>query len=203
MDDVRAVMDAVGSERAALFGISEGGAMSMLFAATYPERTQALVLYGTYAAFPHLRAAAGGFEAFLDADVETSWGTGASLARLRAVEGRGRAFPAMVGALRAAGRQPVGGARAHAHEQRASTSAISCRRSASRRSSCIAPATRASTSRAAAISRSTSPARKYVELPGDRSRPVGRRRRPHRRRDGGIPDRRARPTSSPTASSRP
>ena len=38
MDDVRAVMDAVGSERAALFGISEGGAMSMLFAATYPER---------------------------------------------------------------------------------------------------------------------------------------------------------------------
>jgi pimeloyl-ACP methyl ester carboxylesterase len=36
MDDVRAVMDAVGSERAALFGISEGGAMSMLFSATYP-----------------------------------------------------------------------------------------------------------------------------------------------------------------------
>ena len=41
MDDVRAVMDAVRSKRAALFGISEGGAMSMLFAATYPERTQA------------------------------------------------------------------------------------------------------------------------------------------------------------------
>ena len=47
MDDVRAVMDAVGSERAALFGISEGGPMCMLFAATYPERTSALVLYGT------------------------------------------------------------------------------------------------------------------------------------------------------------
>src|SRR5688572_25038433 len=44
MDDVRAVMDAVGSERAALFGMSEGGAMSMLFAATYPERTQSLIL---------------------------------------------------------------------------------------------------------------------------------------------------------------
>jgi pimeloyl-ACP methyl ester carboxylesterase len=44
MDDVRAVMDAAGSERAAVFGISEGGAMSMLFAATYPERTRALVL---------------------------------------------------------------------------------------------------------------------------------------------------------------
>jgi pimeloyl-ACP methyl ester carboxylesterase len=46
MDDVRAVMDAVGSERAALIGESEGGPMSMLFAATYPERTLALVLAG-------------------------------------------------------------------------------------------------------------------------------------------------------------
>jgi pimeloyl-ACP methyl ester carboxylesterase len=49
MDDVRAVMDAAGSERAALFGVSEGGPMSMLFATTYPERVSALVLYGTYA----------------------------------------------------------------------------------------------------------------------------------------------------------
>jgi pimeloyl-ACP methyl ester carboxylesterase len=49
MDDVRAVMDAVGSERAALFGHSEGGNMSMLFAAAYPERTVALVLFGVYA----------------------------------------------------------------------------------------------------------------------------------------------------------
>lgn len=49
MDDVRAVMDAVGSDRAALFGISEGGPMSLLFAATYPARTAALVIYGSYA----------------------------------------------------------------------------------------------------------------------------------------------------------
>lgn len=49
MDDVRAVMDAVGSEQAALFGYSEGGPMCVLFAATYPERTRALVVYGTYA----------------------------------------------------------------------------------------------------------------------------------------------------------
>lgn len=49
MDDVRAVMDAVGSDRAALFGVSEGGPMSALFAATYPERTSALIMYGTYA----------------------------------------------------------------------------------------------------------------------------------------------------------
>src|SRR6266545_1290601 len=48
MDDVRAVMDAVGSGRAALFGSSEGAAMSLLFAATYPERTAALVLSSAY-----------------------------------------------------------------------------------------------------------------------------------------------------------
>jgi pimeloyl-ACP methyl ester carboxylesterase len=49
MDDVRAVLDAVGSERAALCGVSEGGPMSALFAATYPEKTSALVMIGTYA----------------------------------------------------------------------------------------------------------------------------------------------------------
>lgn len=47
--DVRAVMDAVGSDRAAICGWSEGGAMSLMFAATYPERTAALVLFGSYA----------------------------------------------------------------------------------------------------------------------------------------------------------
>jgi class 3 adenylate cyclase len=49
MDDVRAVMDAVGSERAALLGHSEGGNMCVLFTATYPDRTAALVLVGCYA----------------------------------------------------------------------------------------------------------------------------------------------------------
>jgi class 3 adenylate cyclase len=49
MDDVRAVMDAVGSKQAALFAISEGGPMSLLFAATYPDRTLALAIYGSYA----------------------------------------------------------------------------------------------------------------------------------------------------------
>src|ERR1700722_19366702 len=51
MDDVRAVMDAAGSGRAVLLGASEGAPMSILFAATYPERTRALVLYGGYAHF--------------------------------------------------------------------------------------------------------------------------------------------------------
>src|SRR5919109_1646457 len=45
MDDIRAVLDAVGSERAALLGFSEGAALSVLFAATYPHRTTGLILY--------------------------------------------------------------------------------------------------------------------------------------------------------------
>jgi class 3 adenylate cyclase len=49
MDDVRAVMDAAGSQRAALLGFSEGGPMSILFAATYPDRVSALILYGSMA----------------------------------------------------------------------------------------------------------------------------------------------------------
>ena len=49
MDDVRAVMDAVSSAEAALFGYSEGGPMCALFAATYPERTVALILMGAWA----------------------------------------------------------------------------------------------------------------------------------------------------------
>jgi len=49
MDDLRAVMDAAGCERPAIFGISEGGPMSVLFAASQPDRVGSLVLYGTYA----------------------------------------------------------------------------------------------------------------------------------------------------------
>jgi class 3 adenylate cyclase len=51
MDDVRAVMDAAGSTRAAIMGVSEGGPMTALFAATYPERTAATILYGTGATY--------------------------------------------------------------------------------------------------------------------------------------------------------
>jgi class 3 adenylate cyclase len=74
MDDVRAVMDAAGSERAALFGVSEGGPMSLLFAATYPQRAQALVLYGAYARQPKLSS-----DEELRKDLERVdrlWGTG-------------------------------------------------------------------------------------------------------------------------------
>jgi class 3 adenylate cyclase/pimeloyl-ACP methyl ester carboxylesterase len=83
MDDIRAVMDAVGSERAALMGWSESGPISVVFAATYPERVESLVLVGTF-------ARALGSEDWgwgLDPDIaqqliriaEDGWGTGAAL----------------------------------------------------------------------------------------------------------------------------
>jgi pimeloyl-ACP methyl ester carboxylesterase/DNA-binding winged helix-turn-helix (wHTH) protein len=49
MDDVRAVLNAAGSRRAVLLGVSEGGPMCSLFAATYPDQTEALIMFGTYA----------------------------------------------------------------------------------------------------------------------------------------------------------
>jgi pimeloyl-ACP methyl ester carboxylesterase len=79
MDDLRAVMDAVGSHRATLFGHSEGGNMCMLFSATYPERTEGLILTGSYAR--RIRSAdypwAPTWEERLEAIAETerSWGT--------------------------------------------------------------------------------------------------------------------------------
>ena len=77
MDDVRAVMDAAGSERAALFGLSEGGPMSMLFAATHPGRATHLVLFGT---FSHASAGSTiGDQFFSRFDFETmrrEWGSG-------------------------------------------------------------------------------------------------------------------------------
>jgi pimeloyl-ACP methyl ester carboxylesterase/class 3 adenylate cyclase len=78
MDDVRAVMDAVGSARAAVMGTSEGGAMAMLFAATYPERTRSLVLYGTYAHFPTWAPLPMELETFIST-LDNIWGTGASI----------------------------------------------------------------------------------------------------------------------------
>ncbi len=80
MDDARAVMDAVGSERAVVFGVSEGGPMATLFAATYPERTIALVLFGTTACwkpspdYPWKGSTDEEFDAAL-AVTERLWGT--------------------------------------------------------------------------------------------------------------------------------
>jgi pimeloyl-ACP methyl ester carboxylesterase len=76
MDDVRAIMDAIGSQRATLFGHSEGCAMSALFAATYPERVSRLILFGGYVKRSDMNIAE-----VVEQRVKV-WGTGAMLKRL-------------------------------------------------------------------------------------------------------------------------
>jgi pimeloyl-ACP methyl ester carboxylesterase len=76
MDDVRAIMDAIGSQRATLFGHSEGCAMSVLFAATYPERVSRLILFGGYVTRRDVNIAE-----VLEQRVKF-WGTGAMLKRV-------------------------------------------------------------------------------------------------------------------------
>jgi class 3 adenylate cyclase/pimeloyl-ACP methyl ester carboxylesterase len=75
MDDIRAVMDAAGSKSAALLGVSEGGGLAALFAATYPQRCQRLVLYGTFARFPISDEVLKPLLKYID----RAWGSGASL----------------------------------------------------------------------------------------------------------------------------
>ena len=79
MDDVRAVMGAAGVRRAVLFGFSEGGSMSALFAATFPERVSHLILCGAFARFTN----APDFDLMFPADATMRsadyWGTGASI----------------------------------------------------------------------------------------------------------------------------
>jgi pimeloyl-ACP methyl ester carboxylesterase len=83
MDDVRAVMDAAESSRAAILGISEGGPMTMMFAATYPERVSALVLCATFARLTRAPDYPFGvppavFEVFIQR-MRESWGQGATV----------------------------------------------------------------------------------------------------------------------------
>ena len=79
MDDVRAVMDAAGIEQATIFGVSEGGSMAALFAATYPARTRSLVLYGAFTRTNDWLTDRATLEAFHTALPE-KWGTGFSAA---------------------------------------------------------------------------------------------------------------------------
>jgi pimeloyl-ACP methyl ester carboxylesterase len=80
MDDAHAVMDAIGSDRAVVFGVSEGGPMATLFAATYPERTIALILFGTSANwrggddYPFPMTSDSEFERMIE-EMDRAWGT--------------------------------------------------------------------------------------------------------------------------------
>jgi pimeloyl-ACP methyl ester carboxylesterase len=86
IDDVRAVLDAAGSRRTVLLGISEGAAMSILFAAQHPERTHALVLFGAFARMLAAPGYGAGFSpeayAAFTARMVEGWGTGATLTTL-------------------------------------------------------------------------------------------------------------------------
>ena len=113
MDDVRAVMDAAGSESAALLGYSEGGPMCVLFAATYPGRTRALILYGSYAkrrdpAADYPWAPTREERERTAFDLERTWGENVDLSTHGA--GRRRGAPRVVPPDGTGRRQPAGGA---------------------------------------------------------------------------------------------
>jgi pimeloyl-ACP methyl ester carboxylesterase len=78
MDDIRAVMDAVGSKKAALFGFSEGGSMAVLFAATYPERCHSLILFAAMEKFATWCPTDEKFQTVMQY-IDTAWGSGGIL----------------------------------------------------------------------------------------------------------------------------
>lgn len=80
MDDVRAIMDAIGSKRVALIGFSEGGCMSVLFAATYPERVSHLILIGCFSCSTD-RSPQDVWETRLE-EIVTQWGAGELIKRV-------------------------------------------------------------------------------------------------------------------------
>jgi len=110
MDDVRTVLDAAGSRRAYLFGISEGGPMNTLFAATYPERSAGLILLGTYARllrdddYPEGTDPAL-LEPFLER-IRAGWGEGAGTTAIAPSHAHDAAFRAAFGRFQRNGASP-------------------------------------------------------------------------------------------------
>jgi pimeloyl-ACP methyl ester carboxylesterase len=106
MDDLRAVMDAAGIERAAVLGLSEGGPLAMLFAATYPDRCSALVLYGTFARFSSWIPTAAKLQAMLDY-IDNDWGSGATSGRFAPSRRDDPAFQQWMGRFERLGANPA------------------------------------------------------------------------------------------------
>ena len=163
MDDLRAVMDAVGSERAAIFGVSEGGNLAALFAATYPDRTAALALFGTFAkrvwSTDYPWAPTPEARERLYEIVERDWGGAMDLATLVPSKVGDAEFMRRLANLPASCREPRRCARAaqdehpDRHPQRAALDP------ARRRWCCIAPAIATRTSRKGGSSPPAFPAR--------------------------------------------
>ena len=106
MEDLRAVMDAVGMERSAVMGVSEGGPLAALFAATYPERCDALVLYGSFARFASWLPTEEALAQFLGY-IEQAWGTGGSLPFFAPTRGDDPAFQSWWGRFERLGASPA------------------------------------------------------------------------------------------------
>ncbi len=106
--DVRAVMDAAGSESATVYGWSEGGPMCLMFAATYPERTSSLVLYGTFASLkdPPLQVSPDQWQETLDG-LMAHWGEGTLGAMNAPSQANNEAFIEHVGRLERASASPA------------------------------------------------------------------------------------------------
>ena len=106
MEDLTAVMDTVGMERSAVMGVSEGGPLAALFAATYPERCDALVLYGSFARFASWLPTEEALAQFLDY-IEQAWGTGGSLPFFAPTRGNDPAFQHWWGRFERLGASPA------------------------------------------------------------------------------------------------
>ncbi len=116
IDDTRAVMDAVGSDRATVFGCSEGATLAAFFAATYPERVSSAVLYGSFARLtPDPPDYPWGFDDFMMSGLlegaEEAWGEGVILTVLAPSFLAGRQRARVVGRLRAHQHQPAASCR--------------------------------------------------------------------------------------------
>jgi pimeloyl-ACP methyl ester carboxylesterase len=106
MDDLRAVMDAAGMEQAAILGLSEGGSLAALFAATYPDRCRALVLYGTFARFASWCPTEEAFAGMLNY-IDQSWGSGGLAAFFASSRANDPAFVRWFGRFERLGASPA------------------------------------------------------------------------------------------------
>ena len=107
IDDLRVVMDAAGMEQAAVMGLSEGGSLAALFAATYPNRCSALILCGAFARFSSWFPTEEAFAQFLGY-VGQSWGSGVAAPFFIPSRANDPAFQRWFGRLERLGATPAG-----------------------------------------------------------------------------------------------